>query len=124
MTTKVKRSKDCGNSPKQTLLQDFAIAMARADLKQLSQLTLQNTSWIQSGRKPISNQEVLLNVVEREGPVEEIEVFDVVSHGKKGAVRGCYLRSGKRRIFCHFVDFSNTKCTHIQTLHTVTAASK
>ena len=123
MNTKVKRSKDCGNSPKQTLLQEFAISIARADTKILAELTLQNTSWHQSGRKQIFNQEEFLRALEKAGPVEEVEIFDVVSHGKKGAVRGSYLRSGKRRVFCHFLDFANTKCTHVLTLHTVTVAS-
>lgn len=123
MHTKIHRSKDCGNSPKQKLLQDFAIAIARTDFKTIQHLTTEDVVWHQSGRAVRKGQNSVLTAVKALGPVEAIEVSDVISHGRKGAVRGKFAIAGKSRSFSHFIEFANTKCTHIKHIHTMSVAA-
>ena len=124
MGIQISRSKDCGNSPKQKLIQDLAIAIGCANLELVEQVVAENVSWHQSGRAVIYGKADVLRALKRFGPVDTLEIVDVVSHGKKGAVRGSYTVSRKRRSFSHFFEFTNTKCTEVLVINTASAVSR
>ena len=124
MGIQVSRSKDCGNSPKQKFLQDLAIAIACANVDLLSQVVADDVSWHQSGRAPIRGKTDFLKALKRFGPVDTLEIVDVVSHGRKGAVRGSFTVSGKRRVFSHFFEFTNTRCTQVLAINSMSVASR
>lgn len=124
MSIRITRSKDCGNSPKQKLLQDLAIAIGSADTELVKRLTAEDVSWCHSGRASLLGQAAVLKGLEKIGSVDTIEIIDVVSHGKKGAVRGIYAVSGKQRAFSHFIEFTNNKCTEVMTINTMSAAAR
>ena len=120
----IKKSKDCGNSPKQQFLQDLTIALACNSLSDLEVFLSQDISWSQSGRAEISGLDTLTNKLKKSPPVDSLTIHDVVSHGKKGAVRGTYAISGKTRNFCHFFEFSNHKYTEVSVIHTMSTPVK
>ena len=119
MPIKIERSGDCGNSPKQQFLQDFVIAIATADLDQLAQKSAPDISWLRAGHTTRTGQDQFLDAVRDLAPVEQIVIHDVVSHGRKGAVRGTIRSQGESRLFSQFVEFANTKCTHVRLLNTL-----
>ena len=114
---KVIRSSDCGNSPKQKLLEDMSVALAGADAGLIDSLAVPTglaTRWgkagRRSGRRALSNQKI--------GPATEVAIERVVSHGRAGAVNGIITRSGKHTAFCHMFEFKNAKGTHVKSIST------
>ena len=120
----IKKSKDCGNSPKQQFLQDLTIALACNHLSELESFLSEDITWCQSGRADIVGMDALLNKQKKNPPVDSLTIHDVVSHGKKGAVRGTYETSGKARSFCHFFEFTNHKYTEVNVIHTMSTQLK
>ena len=124
MPPKIHRSKDCGHSPKQKLLENFAVAIACADAKTVEQLTSADAVWQRPGRKPVAGQPAVIKEVGKLKPVSELQIESVVSHGRKGAVAGSFTTDGKTRAFSHFMEFTNTKCTQIAELRSLSMADK
>jgi len=120
MKPRVTRSGDCGNSPKQKLLEDLTVALALADQQLLEALTVPDLVWTQVGRRPVEGQSKVLQVLARQAPADEVSVERVVSHGRAGAVNGEMTRDGKRTGFCHMFEFLNTKCTHVKAVKSYT----
>ena len=115
---KVIRSSDCGNSPKQKLLEDISIALAGADAGLIDSLTVPELVWLHVGGKPLEGQDAVLSAIRKSGPATEVAIERVVSHGRAGAVNGVITRGGKRTAFCHMFEFNNTKCTHVKSIST------
>ena len=118
MGTKVNRSSDCSNSPKQKLLEDVSVAIACADIESVEALALPEVLWDKVGRKPLQGLEAVVSGIRRDGPAAEVIIERVVSHGRAGAVNGVLLRGEKRTAFCHMFEFNNTKCTHVKSIST------
>ena len=51
--TKVLRSRDCGNSPKNTLLEDLTIALAKRDTRFLIGVVTEDVRWNVVGRRAL-----------------------------------------------------------------------
>ncbi len=118
MGTKVTRSSDCGNSPKQKLLEDISVALACADIGSFEALTLPEVVWEKVGRKPLIGLGAVVSGIRRDGSASEVSIERVVSHGRAGAVNGILSRGEKRIAFCHMFEFNNTKCTHVTSIST------
>ena len=118
MGTKVTRSSDCGNSPKQKLLEDVSVAIACADIGSLEALTLPEVVWEKVGRKPLVGLDAVVSGIRRDGSASEVTIERVVSHGRAGAVNGILSRGEKRTAFCHMFEFNSTKCTHVRSIST------
>jgi hypothetical protein len=115
---KVIRSSDCGNSPKQKLLEDISVALAGADAGLIDSLAVPELVWLHVGKKPVEGQDAVLSTIQKSGPATEVAIERVVSHGRAGAVNGIITRGGKRTAFCHMFEFNNTKCTHVKSIST------
>ena len=115
---KVIRSSDCGNSPKQKLLEDMSVALAGADAGLIDSLTVPELVWLHVGGNPVEGQDAVLSAIRQSGPATEVSIERVVSHGRVGAVNGIITRGGKRTAFCHMFEFNNTKCTHVKSIST------
>ena len=115
---KVIRSSDCGNSPKQKLLEDMSVALAGADAGLIDSLAVPELVWLHIGKKPIEGQDAVLSAIRKSGPATEVAIERVVSHGRAGAVNGIITRSGKHTAFCHMFEFKNAKGTHVKSIST------
>ena len=115
---KVIRSSECGNSPKQKLLEDMSVVLAGADAGLIDSLAVPELVWLQVGKKPVEGQDAVLSAIRKSGPVTEVAIERVVSHGRADAVNGIITRGGKRTAFCHMFEFNNTKCTHVKSIST------
>lgn len=109
--TRIVGSGDCGNSPKNQLLEKLAIALAIGDPAALELLS-DDSIWQQLGQAEQQGHTAIqsyLAQIERQ-QIAEVRIEHVVNHGKAGAVNGsvCYT-NGRSIAFCHMFEFSNTK---------------
>lgn len=114
--TKIKARTDCGNSPKNLLLQNLTIAIAKGDVSRIEEFVKEDVDWEPVGRKPVSGVDAFCKSVTRYGPATKLVVDQVISHGRSGAVNGVVEFGEKRRAFCYIFEFSNAKGTEVKTI--------
>jgi SnoaL-like domain len=114
--TRVVRSADCGNSPKNQFLETLAIALAKRDAKAVLGSVTDEVEWNIVGSEHIQGKESLaeaLSGMAAERPAK-LTILHVVSHGKAGAVNGrMEYRSARPREFCDVYEFSSAKGTRV-----------
>ncbi|MEM5773939.1 MAG: nuclear transport factor 2 family protein [Anaerolineaceae bacterium] len=111
--TKVKLHEDCGNSPKNLLLQQMTIAMTAADGQFFHDCTTENLTWKQVGGPFVQGQaqflESLRGYLQAER-VLELSIEHVVNHGKAGAVDGtAKTEHGRIFAFCNVYEFDSVR---------------
>jgi hypothetical protein len=119
--TKVIFSEDCGNSPKNIFVQDFTIALAKADSRFIPENVTEDVRWNILGNQHIQGKEQLIEALKlsKLGKVAELTIQHVATHGKAGAVNGIKkLANGKTVGFCDFYEFGDTKGTLIKEITT------
>ena len=95
--TKLRRSGDCGNSPKNLFAEDFAIALFTGDREALGRTAAEG---LDLGKLP-------------EPPVE-MSIDHVVTHGKAGAVNGTLVaKDGGSEGFCLVLTFASAKADRV-----------
>lgn len=108
--TKVIIAEDCGNSPKNTFVQELTVAFAKGDLTSIIKRISDDFIWTLVGSETITGQE---NVVEWVGKSEKtalLQIDHIATHGKTGVVDGTlHLASGKTLAFCDVYEFANAK---------------
>ena len=105
-------SEDCGNSPKNSFLQDLTIALARADSRHVLDRVSEDVRWKIVGHRLIQGKNDLGAILlqQKTQGVRELIIHHVATHGKAGAVNGTIkLEKGKGREFCHVFEFTNAK---------------
>jgi hypothetical protein len=120
--TRFQLSEDCGNSPKNQLLQALTFAIARADAEQIVGFITKDIQWSPVGRKSISGAKSVSRALMRLGPATSLKIRHVVSHGRSGAVDGIVAFGKKRRAYCHFFEFGNAKGTNVSGMTTYSIA--
>jgi hypothetical protein len=114
--TKISGSGDCGNSPKNQLLEKLAIALVLGDPAALELLSA-DVVWQQVGQaEQRGHDAVRQHLTQRASePIAELQIEHVVNHGKAGAVNGSVRYADTRCLmFCHMFEFSNTKGTAVK----------
>jgi hypothetical protein len=110
--TQVIKSKDCGNSPKNLLVQTLAVSIEKADRAAFLRCVSDDISWAYPSRSPVVGRALasgLLESVRSQAPLK-IEVEHAISHGRSGAANGTVqLASGVRMRFCHVIEFASAK---------------
>lgn len=107
--TEIRKSGDCGNSPKNRLLQELVIAFARGDGSRVAEVVTEEVRWQPVGGKAVQGVETVCRAVTRHGPATRLTIAHVVSHGRAGAVDGVVEFGRKRRAFCHVFEFGSAK---------------
>ena len=111
---KLTLSKDCGNSPKNELVQDVAVALATRDVERLRSAVTADIQWDIVGVESFEGLDDFLTRVAQESVAEQLEVDRVLSHGKSGAVNGRLIGPGEvERRFCHVIRFRSAKGTAV-----------
>jgi ketosteroid isomerase-like protein len=62
--TEIERSKDCGNSPKNQLVEDLAIALSTGDHRTVSRLVTDDAQWTIVGGSAFRGREAILQAIE------------------------------------------------------------
>jgi hypothetical protein len=116
--TKIIRSKDCGNSPKNRFIEDLEIAFAKRDVEFLLNSVTNDVLRNIVGRESIRGMNDLSEALQRTAQtseVTEITIYHVVTHGKAGSVNGTRKhKDGKTYDFCTVYEFSNAKGSSIK----------
>jgi hypothetical protein len=111
--TKINRSTDCGNSPKNKLVEDIGIAFELADTDFLSAILDFKAEWNYTNGSKITAEKVLATLTELDKPVS-LTIDHVMSHGKVGAVNGKAKRRESEWRFCYVNELTTTKCNRIK----------
>jgi hypothetical protein len=119
--TKVVRSRDCGNSPKNTLLEDLTIALAKRDTRFLIGVVTEDVRWNVVGRRVVEGRRALVEAIDETGrrdTVTKIAIDHVVSHGRAGAVDGTMQVAKRTVAYCNIYEFDSAKGTSVRTITT------
>ncbi|PAV30961.1 hypothetical protein CIL05_04400 [Virgibacillus profundi] len=107
---KVICTEDCGNAPKKQQLKDFNIAFAKNDLEFLMEYVTDDIIWNIVGEKQIKGKENFEEELRKMNTdiAEELQMTNIITHGKTGAVNGV-LRFDKKKnySFCDVYTFSS-----------------
>lgn len=114
----ITRSGDCGNSPKNRLVEDVSVAIATADVQALLDRVTEDVIWKIVGGETSSGTDELAETVRRLGDQEMagLDVERVCTHGKTGAVSGHVKFAKGRRDFCDVYEFSSARGTHVKAI--------
>lgn len=108
---KVTGSRDCGNSPKNTLAQTIGVAIESDEF--LEEVFPDDMIWEQQNGQSVGSEAVRAALAKKEQPVS-IVVEHAISHGRSGATSGlATLLDGKRRRYRHVIEFTNTKVNKV-----------
>lgn len=109
---KINGSRDCGNSPKNRIVQNIAVAIEAGNLPETR--IDDRTVWHRADAPKLEGAESLRRALEKVIPAKTITVSHAISHGKASAANGeSILADGRTRRFCHVVAFTNVKATTI-----------
>lgn len=110
MATKVIRSADCGNSPKNKFAEEFVIALLTGNSSKLSKWIDEGIEWQRACDESVHGKEGFLETVRRlsKKVPSQVTIQSVVTHGKVGAVNGLakFGRQGNTP-FCYFIEFAS-----------------
>lgn len=96
--TSIRRSADCGNSPKNQFAEEYVIALLTGDMRTL---------------EPASADGINIEQGHGETP-STIQIDHVVTHGKVGAVSGTVgFDNGRSSGFCFMLTFETAKANRV-----------
>ena len=117
MTTVI-GSGNCGNSPKNRLLEELTIAVGSANLSEIRVRVTDSISWIRVGQDSAIGADAVCSLLESCDPADELTIFHVISHGRAGAVNGSARYGAHEEAFCHVFEFNNAKGKLVQAMTT------
>ena len=115
-------STDCGNSPKNTLLQDMAIAFAKRDTDFLSGHVTDDVRWEVVGTPVVVGLAGLIQALKQTDDVAQLTIEHVMSHGRVGAVNGAAQHRANVIDFCHVFEFANAKAERVKSIRSYVIA--
>jgi hypothetical protein len=114
--TAIQRSADCGNSPKNSLLEELTIALETADVPVINTLVTGQIVWNRIGQASIAGIDAIRDALDPTPKLDEISILHVVSHGRAGAVNGTTRSAAGEVAFCHMFEFTNTKGDKVRSI--------
>ena len=116
--TEINRSGDCGNSPKNQLVENVSVALATANADALSTWVTHEVRWEVVGGPTAGGLSELEDAVKRPGRGEPtaVTIAHVMTHGKSGAVSGRVEFEQGAREFCDVYEFSSARGTHVESI--------
>lgn len=115
--TRIIKNVDCGNSPKNSFIQEFEAAFAAVDIDQLVEWVSDDIRWIGVGQTEVhdvDNFEGMLMMMKPEH-IEEYVIEGAISHGDQGCAWGRMTEAnGAVYEFCDVFSFENHKAERIK----------
>lgn len=110
--SRVNRSADCGNSPKNKMTEDIAVALEIRNIEFLATILDSEATWNYVGGSVTTAENILDHVSALNKPTS-LTIDRVMSHGKVGAVNGETKQGKKPQRFCHVIEFTSVKCNKV-----------
>lgn len=107
------RSTSCGNSPKNKMVEDIAVAIEVKDAEFLATVLDADAVWNCDNGATMSS-EASLALLHSSDTRGDITIDCVMSHGKVGAANGIASRSKTAKRFCHVIEFTSVKCNRVR----------
>ena len=107
--TLVNRSADCGNSPKNKMAENIAVALEIRDGEFLATILVSDALWNYVGGTLNTAKGVLDHLNK---PTSQT-IDRVMSHGKVGAVNGIATYGNSAHRFCYVIEFTSAKCNQV-----------
>ncbi len=102
--TRIVSSPDCGNSPKNLLAQEIAIAL---ECGEAPEALSETCAWQMSCGTHLTGKTAIEQALRDQARPATLTVHHALSHGKVGAASGeAKLEDGRVRRFCHIFEFS------------------
>lgn len=98
---------DCGNSPRNLLVSQFAVDWAAGETEKLRPLLADGAQWDVMGEPELT----LDSAISLPQNVSEVEVFTAINHGRASSCNGYLLTDAGRIDFCHVFEFSGVAKT-------------
>ena len=112
--TKIFIREDCGNSPKNILLQNLTIAFAKGDNRFLLENLTDDIRWNIVGERVIEGKDAFADALKNDR-VAELSIHHIATHGKSGAVDGMRkMKNGRTVAFCDVYEFKDAKGTRVK----------
>ncbi|QKX16251.1 nuclear transport factor 2 family protein [Microbulbifer sp. YPW1] len=112
---KINGSKDCGNSPKNQLVEKVAIAIETGDLQFLDEYLEDGIIWELPDNSVAEAKDFAGHIKKRKNAIFSITITHVMSHGKIGSANGISTnKQGKQLHFCHVFEFASVKFSKIR----------
>ncbi len=113
--TEIIGSPDCGNSPKNAVVQSIAIALETGVAAPESFDPA--VTWERTACGHITGHAALLEAVSAGRKPATVVVEHAISHGRIGAASGeTIMADGERRRFSHFLEFTNNRAKSVATI--------
>jgi len=115
--TKIIIGEDCGNSPKNLLVQKLTIAFAKGDSKHILGSVTDDIRWNIVGDELIQGKKNLAQALQQRkaSKAAELTVHHISTHGRSGAANGAIkFNNGKTRAFCDVYEFKDTKGSSVK----------
>jgi hypothetical protein len=109
---KVIKSADCGNSPKNLLVQSLAAAIETGNASSFSRCVSDDVVWAIPGRRSFQGKAAALAYLKTRKPdaATRVLISHAISHGRSGAGNGNVSQgSGLSRGFCHVIEFASAR---------------
>jgi hypothetical protein len=115
--TKVQRSAECKNSPKNAFAEEVAVQLLTQGTDVVANIVTDDAVLGGDSEEAIEGREQILALIGRglEPDLETLEIHHAITHGKVGAVNGTMgLGDGSRRGFCFVLEFASTKADRVK----------
>lgn len=105
-------SPNCGNSPKKQRLKELNIAFAERNNDFIAEHISDDITWRVVGDIQVQGKKEFIAALEnmRQAQPTALEILNVITHGKEGAVNGeLTLADGKKYAYCDVYEFSGAQ---------------
>lgn len=112
--TEIRRSAECGSSPKNAKAEAIALALmgaGPADAVLADGGLAEAASWDRPGGS-VADRVAILAAAEGQR-ADLIRIEQVVTHGRAGSVSGRVTRGTETRLFCHVIRFTSAAATQV-----------
>ena len=124
--TRIHRSPDCGNSPKNLFVQELSISLALGQLREVEAGIAAGCTWSQVGEGRVEGAAgILRRLADRSRPhPEAVHIQRVLTHGKSGAVHGSLeFAGGERDEFVDLYEFTSVRGAQVCSITTFRVAA-
>ncbi len=99
--------KDCDNSPKRRIIRDFVVAFYKNDWQKINEMLEDKFTFKIIGNRNIETDDEFVKYLHSFINVVELNIDEILSHGKYGACNGTIKYKAKEVNYAYFFEFQS-----------------